>query len=61
MAQLTDREREGATLASQGLSSKEIAERLRTLYQGRASLDIQAAESMGSRVTILIPRSGAAT
>jgi len=47
--------------AGSGLGLKIIAERLRTLYQGRASLDIQAAESVGSRVTILIPRNGAAT
>jgi two-component system LytT family sensor kinase len=33
-----------------------IAERLRTLYDGRASLDMRPAESLGSRVTILIPR-----
>jgi len=45
--------------AGSGLGLKIIAERLRTLYQGRASLDIQAAESLGSRVTILIPRNGA--
>jgi two-component system, LytTR family, sensor kinase len=47
--------------AGSGLGLKIIAERLRTLYQGRASLDFQAAESLGSRVTILIPRNGAAT
>ncbi|MBZ5619047.1 MAG: histidine kinase [Acidobacteriia bacterium] len=46
--------------AGSGLGLKIIAERLRTLYQGRASLDIQAAESLGSRVTILIPRNEAA-
>jgi hypothetical protein len=33
-----------------------IAERLRTLYNGQASLDVRPAESLGSRVTILIPR-----
>jgi two-component system LytT family sensor kinase len=43
-----------------GLGLKIIAERLRTLYQGRASLNFQAAESLGSRVTILIPRNEAA-
>jgi two-component system LytT family sensor kinase len=42
--------------AGSGLGLKIIAERLRTLYQGRASLDFQAADSLGSRVTILIPR-----
>jgi len=46
--------------AGSGLGLKIIAERLRTLYQGRASLDFQPAESLGSRVTILIPRNEAA-
>ena len=46
--------------AGSGLGLKIIAERLRTLYQGRASVDFQAAESLGSRVTILIPRTEAA-
>ena len=45
--------------AGSGLGLKIIAERLRTLYQGRASLNFQAAESLGSRVTILIPRNEA--
>jgi two-component system LytT family sensor kinase len=39
-----------------GLGLKIIAERLRTLYNGRATLAVQPAGSMGSRVTILIPR-----
>jgi two-component system LytT family sensor kinase len=39
-----------------GLGLKIIAERLRTLYDGRASLSVQPAESLGSLVTILIPR-----
>ncbi|HEY1336382.1 MAG TPA: histidine kinase [Bryobacteraceae bacterium] len=43
-----------------GLGLKIIAERLRTLYQDRASLHIEAAEDSGRRVTILIPRSEAA-
>ena len=47
--------------AGSGLGLKIIAERLGTLYQGRASLDIQAAESWGSRVTILIPRDPSGT
>src|SRR5579883_514142 len=46
--------------ANNGLGLKIIAERLRTLYHGRASLEFEAAEAAGSRVTILIPRSGAA-
>jgi two-component system LytT family sensor kinase len=45
-----------ASAAGNGLGLKIIAERLRTLYDGRASLDVQLAESLGSRVTILIPR-----
>jgi two-component system, LytTR family, sensor kinase len=42
--------------AGNGLGLKIIAERLRTLYDGRASLDVQLAAALGSRVTILIPR-----
>jgi len=42
--------------AGNGLGLRIIAERLRTLYDGRASLDMQPAERLGSRVTILIPR-----
>lgn len=42
--------------AGNGLGLKIIADRLRTLYQGQARLEVRAAESMGSRVTILIPR-----
>jgi two-component system LytT family sensor kinase len=51
----------GATAAyapanGNGLGLKIIAERLRTLYHDRASLRFEPAESAGSRVTILIPR-----
>ncbi|SPF56539.1 putative Histidine kinase internal region [Candidatus Sulfopaludibacter sp. SbA4] len=42
--------------AGNGLGLRIIADRLRTLYSGRASLDVQLAESLGGRVTILIPR-----
>jgi len=42
--------------AGNGLGLRIIAERLRTLYNGRASLDMRPAERVGSRVTILIPR-----
>jgi two-component system LytT family sensor kinase len=42
-----------------GVGLKIIAERLRTLYDGRASLSIEKAAVSGSRVTILIPRSEA--
>ena len=45
-----------APAAGNGLGLKIIAERLRTLYDGRATLDVQPAELLGSRVTILIPR-----
>jgi two-component system LytT family sensor kinase len=39
-----------------GLGLRIIAERLRTLYNGRASLNVQPAELRGSLVIILIPR-----
>jgi LytS/YehU family sensor histidine kinase len=42
--------------AGNGLGLRIIADRLRTLYDGKARLNIQLAESPGSRVTILIPR-----
>jgi two-component system LytT family sensor kinase len=42
--------------AGNGVGLKIIAERLRTIYNGRASLDVRLAEQLGSRVTILIPR-----
>ena len=45
-----------APAAGNGLGLKIIAERLRTLYDGRATLDVRPAEVLGSRVTILIPR-----
>lgn len=45
-----------AHLNGNGLGLKIIAERLRTLYHDRAVLRFEAAESAGSRVTILIPR-----
>jgi two-component system LytT family sensor kinase len=43
-----------------GVGLKIIAERLRALYDGRASLLFEKAEHAGSRVTILIPRNEAA-
>ncbi len=49
-----------ASAAGNGLGLRIIAERLRTLYNGEASLDVQLAESLGGRVTILIPRHEAA-
>jgi two-component system LytT family sensor kinase len=42
--------------AGNGLGLRIIADRLRTIYDGQASLDVQPAEPLGSRVTILIPR-----
>ena len=44
---------------SNGLGLKIIADRLRTLYHDRASLQFETASATGSRVTILIPRSEA--
>jgi two-component system LytT family sensor kinase len=44
---------------SNGVGLKIIADRLRTLYQDRASLQFETASASGSRVTILIPRSEA--
>ena len=43
-----------------GLGLKIIAERLRTLYAGQASLEVQPAKSLGILVTIMIPRQEAA-
>jgi two-component system LytT family sensor kinase len=43
-----------------GVGLKIIADRLRTLYHDRASLQFETAEAAGSRVTILIPRNEAA-
>jgi two-component system LytT family sensor kinase len=45
-----------AARAGNGLGLKIISERLRTLYAGQASLDVQPAKSLGILVTILIPR-----
>jgi two-component system LytT family sensor kinase len=47
---------ETATPKSNGLGLKIIADRLRTLYQDRASMHFETAAAAGSRVTILIPR-----
>ena len=43
-----------------GLGLKIISDRLRRLYDGEARLDFEPVESLGSRVTILIPRHEAA-
>jgi two-component system LytT family sensor kinase len=50
---------EVAPVKSSGVGLKIIADRLRTLYQDRASLQFETASAAGSRVTILIPRSEA--
>jgi two-component system LytT family sensor kinase len=42
---------------SRGLGLANVAERLGTLYQDRASLTLEAREGGGCRVTLLIPRS----
>jgi two-component system LytT family sensor kinase len=47
---------EDANRRGNGVGLKIIAERLRTLYDGRASLSIEKAAISGSVVTILIPR-----
>ncbi len=44
---------------SGGVGLKIIGERLRTLYNGRATLQFEKAAPCGSRVTILIPRNAA--
>ena len=46
---------------SQGLGLTNVAERLATLYQDRASVAIKAREGGGCRVTLLIPRGQAVT
>ncbi|HTP88599.1 MAG TPA: histidine kinase [Candidatus Acidoferrales bacterium] len=45
-----------ASPSGNGLGLRIIADRLRTLYNGRASVELRPAETAGSRVTILIPR-----
>lgn len=45
---------------STGLGLANVAERLSTLYQDRASVRLEAREGGGSCVTVLIPRSGSA-
>jgi two-component system LytT family sensor kinase len=47
------------TSKGSGVGLKIIADRLRTLYHDRASLQFETASAAGSRVTILIPRSEA--
>jgi sensor histidine kinase YesM len=46
----------GAATSSRGLGLTNIAERLRTLYQNRASVKLEAREGGGSCATILLPR-----
>ena len=45
-----------ADAASAGLGLANVAERLATLYQDRASVTLEAREGSGSRVTVRIPR-----
>ncbi len=40
-----------------GLGLANVAERLATLYQDRASVTLESRQAGGSRVTVLIPRS----
>lgn len=51
----------GSRRESQGVGMSNVAERLATLYQDRASVAMEAREGGGCRVTILIPRSQAVT
>jgi two-component system LytT family sensor kinase len=44
-------------LKQNGLGLSNVAERLRTLYRDRASVEIEPRQPRGSRVTLLIPRS----
>jgi two-component system LytT family sensor kinase len=46
---------------SQGVGLSNVAERLATLYQDRASVVMEAREGGGCRVTVLIPRGQAVT
>jgi len=43
---------------SVGLGLANVAERLATLYQDRASVRLEPREGGGSRVTLLVPRAG---
>jgi two-component system LytT family sensor kinase len=51
----------GARRESPGVGLTNVAERLATLYQDRASLEMEAREGGGCRVTVLIPRGQAVT
>jgi two-component system LytT family sensor kinase len=51
----------GARRESPGVGLTNVAERLATLYQDRASLAMEAREGGGCRVTVLIPRGQAVT
>jgi sensor histidine kinase YesM len=41
---------------AQGVGLANIAERLRTLYQDRASIRLEPREGGGSRATVIVPR-----
>ena len=43
---------------SEGLGLKNVADRLRTLYQDGASVRMEARETGGCRVTLVLPRRG---
>ncbi len=49
----------GAAVEGSGLGLANVAERLATLYQDRASVKLEPREGGGSRVTVLIPRAKA--
>jgi LytS/YehU family sensor histidine kinase len=48
----------GLNEPSEGLGLKNVADRLRTLYQDRASVTMEAREAGGCRVTLVLPRRG---
>jgi two-component system LytT family sensor kinase len=51
----------GSRRESQGVGLSNVAERLATLYQDRASVAMEAREGGGCRVTLLLPRGQAVT
>jgi sensor histidine kinase YesM len=51
----------GGRRESHGVGLANVEERLTTLYQGRASVTLEAREGGGCRVTVLIPRGQAVT
>ena len=48
----------GLNQPNEGLGLKNVADRLRTLYQDRANVTMEARETGGCRVTLVLPRRG---